>query len=105
MTATLDNEIAELHRAKAELQRTVEALTVERDEAEAQKVAMAEVLGVINSSRGDLAPVLNALLEKALRLCDADTGTLWTYDGELMHPTAVRSPSPGFAEFLKSPGE
>jgi GAF domain-containing protein len=104
MTATLDNEIAELHRAKAELQRTVEALTVERDEAEAQKVAMAEVLGVINSSRGDLAPVLNALLEKALRLCDADTGTLWTYDGELMHPTAVRSPSPGFAEFLKTGG-
>jgi len=26
-----------------------------------------------------------------------EMGILWTYDGELMHPTAVRSPSPPYS--------
>ena len=43
MTATLDNEIAELRRAKAELQRRL-------DEALVRETATAEVLQVINSS-------------------------------------------------------
>ena len=45
MTTTLDHEVADLKR------RLDEALA-ERDEAEAQKAAMAEVLQVINSSPG-----------------------------------------------------
>ena len=55
MTATLDDRVADLQR------RLDEALA-ERDEAQAEKTAIAEVLEVINDSPGDLAPVFNAIL-------------------------------------------
>src|SRR3954454_22453432 len=96
---------ADLQRRLPEVQRLLDQRTAERnealaerDEALAQQAATAEVLQVINTSPGDLQPVFDAMLEKALHLCEAAFGSLLRFDGQFFRRASICNFPPPLAE-------
>jgi GAF domain-containing protein len=76
-------------------------LARELKETLAQQAASSDVLRVINSSPGKIAPVFDAIVDKALQICDARFGGLWVVDGELARPAATRNVPESYGKFLR----
>jgi GAF domain len=66
-----------------------------------EQTATAEVLQVISSSPGDLQPVFQTMLEKAVRICDATFGNIYRWEGETLHLLASHNTPPALAEARK----
>ena len=90
-------------RARA-LEKKLQARTHELSEALEQQTATSEVLQVISSSPGELEPVFQALLENAVRICEAKFGVLFQYDGDAFRATASLGVPPAYEEFQRQRG-
>jgi len=69
-----------------------------------QQTATSEVLSVISSSPGELELVFRAMLERATRVCGANFGVLFLYEGGLFHPAASLDVPATWADFLDRQG-
>jgi signal transduction histidine kinase len=93
-----------LQESYAGLERKVEERTQELTAALEQQTATAEILGVISSSPNDLAPVFDAILSSAMRLCEAQTGQLFLREGETFKLATHRGASKAFVDFVGDRG-
>ena len=66
----------------------------ETKEALDQQTAISEILRVISSSPTDVQPVLDAIAERAARLCDAAAASIYLTDGDVLRHLASKGPSP-----------
>jgi signal transduction histidine kinase len=75
--------------------------TDDLSEALEQQTATSEVLQVISTSPGELEPVFQTMLAKAVRICEAKFGSLYLYDGDRFHVGALHNAPPAWAEFRR----
>ena len=69
-------------------------------EALEQQAATDHILRVISSSPGDMQPVFDAVLEKAVDVCGADLGLLFRYESKAYRAAAFHGARPEFVDFF-----
>jgi GAF domain-containing protein len=95
--ATASSTPIPAHRGRlsaAKLQEQLDRRTRELKEALEHQTATSEVLDLISRTPMNVQPVFDAIIESAVRLCDAVYGVVWRYDGELLHYAASHNFTP-----------
>jgi two-component system, NtrC family, sensor kinase len=76
----------------------IKARTEDLRESLQQQTATSEVLQIISSSPGELAPVFDKVLENATRICGAEFGSMVLVEGDTFRNAALYNAPPAFAE-------
>jgi GAF domain-containing protein len=74
--------------------------TEDLSESLEQQTATSEVLKVISSSASDLQTVFDTMTENAVRLCEAERGYIFRFDGKLLRVVASHNVGPDNLEFV-----
>jgi signal transduction histidine kinase/putative methionine-R-sulfoxide reductase with GAF domain len=72
----------------------------ETNDALQQQTAISEILRVISSSPTDVQPVLEAIAERAAKLCDASVATMYLIHGDTLRLLASKGPAPDLVRNL-----
>jgi GAF domain-containing protein len=87
-----------MRKPRADLEQQLEKYKRELAEALEQQTATSEVLQVISSSPGELAPVFDAMLGNATRICEAKFGSMYLREEAGFRIVAMHNAPPAFAE-------
>src|SRR5262245_5915789 len=83
-----------LKELNAKLSQEVKELRRERDESLEREAATSDILRMIARSPIDIQPVLDAIAERAARLCDAEDAAIFRLDGNFLRLAAHFGPIP-----------
>ena len=78
--------------------KELETRNADLAEALEQQTVTSEILRVMSSSPGDVQPVFDTIVRSAVRLCSAAHGSVFRFDGELLHLAAAHNISPASLE-------
>src|SRR5499426_3759205 len=95
----------ELKRVTEQLescQREFESSNTELRESREQQTTTGEILRVIASSPTDLQPVFQTILDNAVRLCEAQNGAVFRFDGEFFRAVVWNNTSPALSSFVQN---
>src|SRR5436190_5579145 len=100
--------VGQMRKPRADLEQQLKRCKRERNEARdhlaealEQQTATSDVLQVVSRSPGKLGPVFQSMLENATRICDAQFGNLYLYEGDAFRIVAMHGAAPAYAEARK----
>src|SRR5215813_12621951 len=98
----LKKEVQRLTEQLESCQRELESSNTELRETREQQTTTGEILRGIASSPTDLQPVFQTILDNAVRLCEAQNGAVFRFDGEFFRAVVWNNTSPALSSFVQN---
>jgi len=86
---------------RAALDDRIERLSRDLAEATEQQIATSEVLHAIGRSASEVGPVFGTVLRHAVRLCAADAGMVYRFDGDVYRIAAALGGPPEYRRYIE----